>query len=183
MKPKRLPEFSENDITRFYHKIDVKPPDECWKWMAAHSSDGRGKFTMKRSGKNRCLNAPRVAYFIHSGHDPFPYHVLHKCNNAWCCNPFHLYLGNDADNRSDSAEAKTHYHGTRHHRAKLTEVDVASIKTELMAGERGYALADRFGVCERTISGIRRGQTWKQVDVPGFAPFTTHGNKGRRKGA
>lgn len=30
--------------------------------------------------------------------------VLHKCDNGWCINPDHLYLGNSSQNAKDNAE-------------------------------------------------------------------------------
>ena len=178
MKPKRLPKLHENDIIRFWTKVDRRGIDECWSWLASCKSDGRGGFTIGKRCENshRCLQAPRVAYALHFDTDPFPQQVLHTCNNANCVNPNHLYLGDDLDNRSDSVEAGTHYHGSRHHKAKLNETSVKLIQKALIQGERLYILADRFDVCIKTISNIRRGKVWKHIKVDGFKPFTSHGN-------
>ncbi len=172
MKPKRLPELYENDVVRFWSKVEQKGDDECWNWTCTALPDGRGQFTIVRRPEKfkRTLCAPRIVYALHYGRDPYPDDVLHNCNNANCVNPHHLRLGDDIDNCADSIAAGTCVHGERSHFAKLTDEDAKDIKTALMEGTAVLDLARDFKVDPATIYSIRKGEAWKHVEVPGFIP-------------
>jgi len=174
MKPKRLPELYENDITRFWSKVDQKEVDECWPWLGTtRSSDNRGGLIIERACENlkRTLYAPRIAYAIHYERDPYPDDVLHNCNNANCVNPHHLRLGNTKDNSADSIAAGTQVHGEGVHLAKLTDASVREIKIALMSDTSVKKLAKDYEVDSRAIRRIREGVTWKHIEVSGFLPF------------
>lgn len=47
--------------------------------------------------------------------------------------------------------------------AKLQEVDIRSIRRLLSKGDTQQSIADRFGVTQRTISGIKLGKKWGHV--------------------
>jgi hypothetical protein len=47
-------------------------------------------------------------------------------------------------------------------RTKLTEEQVKLIRS---TKDSGASLAKKFGVCHQTISWIRTGQTWKQIQL------------------
>lgn len=44
----------------------------------------------------------KKAWILTHGPVPDGLHVLHKCDNAVCCNPKHLYLGTPVDNVIDT---------------------------------------------------------------------------------
>jgi DNA invertase Pin-like site-specific DNA recombinase len=50
--------------------------------------------------------------------------------------------------------------GVSHGCAKLTEEQVFSIRA---SGETQYALADKYGVTQHTISRIKSRKTWKHI--------------------
>lgn len=168
------------DLRRLWSKVQSAGLDSCWLWTAAHNPDGRGKFVVSRQGKKRCFNVPRVIYWQCYG-EPFEKQVLHKCNNASCCNPSHFYLGGDKENRRDSVEAGTQYKGSTHHLAKLSDQQICDIKEKVMAGALGSQLAVEYGVSEKTISNYRRGKSMSSVIAEGFIPDELHGNKGRKR--
>jgi len=163
MALKRLPDFSRGDIKRFWSKVDRKHKSECWAWKASGDIDKRGQFRYCRNGKSQYLKAPRVAWMLLRGYDPYPALVLHNCNNPNCCNPHHCRLGDDADNRRDSEEAGTHCHGTQHGMAKLTEDDVKEIRRALSEGTTGVELAERYQVYPTLISKIKNRHLWKHI--------------------
>ncbi len=48
---------------------------------------------------------------------------------------------------------------------KLCEIDVVNIKSLLKLGWTQAAIAERYRVSQRTVSSIKRGESWSQVQV------------------
>lgn len=138
---------------RFWSKVRVGRPDECWPWHTCNSN-GYGKF-----GKE---NAHREAYRQSKGPIPEGMCVRHKCDNRLCCNPSHLELGTIADNNTDCIERGRHIApvGERHGRAKLTESGVREI---LNTNEASRVLAKRHGVSMSMVQKIRQGLYWRHL--------------------
>lgn len=93
---------------RFWEKVSVRDPDECWPWNASKDRDGYGKFSVNRGTWRR---AHRVAFEMIRTDEPLlPSDVLcHRCDNPSCCNPFHMFRGTRADNTRDAAQkGRTH---------------------------------------------------------------------------
>ncbi|WP_221638168.1 HNH endonuclease [Cyanobium sp. BSA11S] len=146
---------------RFWAKVRLGKPDECWEWQAGKFRDGYGQFWY--SGKN--LKAPRVAWVLANGQTLACELVIrHKCDNPSCCNPWHLEYGMGGDNVRDRDErGRTHKpKGELHSQSVLTEVDVRAI---LASEEPQAALAVRYGVHEQHISNIRCGRAWGHLQV------------------
>jgi hypothetical protein len=91
--------------------------------------------------------------------------VRHTCDNPPCCNPNHLVVGTHGDNCKDKIIRGRLPVGEDAGPSKLTEAQVREIKTRLLGGERGKVLAKEFGVHVMTISDIKRGATWRHVNV------------------
>ena len=87
---------------RFWAKVQVGSPDECWPWLGCRDSKGYG-----RAGKRE--RAHRIAYQIVHGALPEDRLVRHTCDNPPCCNPAHLLIGDHADNARDAVERGQHY--------------------------------------------------------------------------
>lgn len=89
---------------RFHGKYQVDPGTGCWNWTGAKDEKGYGAINL--GGDGPAIKAHRVSYEIHVG--PIPqgvgFHgtcVLHRCDNASCVNPLHLFLGTVIDNNRD----------------------------------------------------------------------------------
>ena len=87
---------------RFWSKVDIKGPDECWEWKAYISTKGYGRIY----AHNKVEGAHRIAWELTNGPIPSNKLVLHKCDNRKCVNPNHLYLGTHSDNICDAVERK-----------------------------------------------------------------------------
>ena len=92
-----LPVLSEDDKERFWSKVDVRGPDECWLWTRRLDKDGYGSVWIH----GRTLVSHRVAYVSHYDKDPKEMLVMHSCDVTGCCNPNHLRLGTHLDNNRD----------------------------------------------------------------------------------
>jgi hypothetical protein len=100
---------------RFWSKVAIGGPDDCWLWQAAKLATGYGQFEIRhgkgyRDRKN--YKAHRVAWELENGPPPEGMHVCHKCDVRLCCNPAHLFVGTRTDNERDKV-AKGRHHETR----------------------------------------------------------------------
>lgn len=71
---------------RFWAKVLIGDPEDCWLWTAYKQKSGYGKFTF--DGKSRL--AHRVAYERFIGPIPDGLVLDHLCRNPACVNPAHL---------------------------------------------------------------------------------------------
>lgn len=187
--PKPLPTFSAEDIKRFWSKIDVRGPEECWPWMANKNAKGYGNFR----AANRQLRANRVALYLSTGVDPFPLEACHSCDFPPCSNGRHLSPGTTQANiaerdikgrtaRGDRSGPRLHpdrmlrgdqhpnrirpermARGERQHLAKLSAAQVVEIRLLNHDGVSSRALGIKFGVDKSTIKRIVRRKTWAHV--------------------
>lgn len=77
---------------RFWAKVDVGGPDECWLWTAYKNKDGYGSFNGSLGGaKVSPVPAHRWAYECIT-RQPIPRGLTldHRCEVYHCCNPRHL---------------------------------------------------------------------------------------------
>lgn len=142
---------------RFWEKVDILEPDECWLWTGTVSCHGYGYFDNKK--------ASRVAWTLTNGRIPQGdgFHgtcVLHRCDVRRCVNPAHLFLGTNADNMRDMVAKGRQSKGESAPKARLTSTDILAIRAST-AGS--VALAAQYAVKPCTISNIRAGRIWKHL--------------------
>lgn len=96
---------------RFWTKVDIKHPNDCWEWKAFKGKDNYGWFHYKTGSET----AHRVAYILTYGPIPQGLYVLHNCDNTRCVNPYHLKLGTQADNVKDMKDRNRFYNSNKTH--------------------------------------------------------------------
>ncbi|MCK5341972.1 MAG: HNH endonuclease [Candidatus Heimdallarchaeota archaeon] len=148
--------INQKALDRFWEKVNIKGPDECWDWIAKHKVGRYGRFHLN----NKDEMAHRFSWVIHNGQIPEEMDVLHHCDNPSCVNPAHLFLGTHQDNMRDALRKGRLQVGETCHRSKLTEKQVLEIRS---SSESPIILAKRHGICDRNIHYIKNRETWKHI--------------------
>lgn len=148
---------------RFWAKVAVSAADDCWPWTGALSHCGYGLFHVgSRVGRTkRTVTASRIAFELHHGRPPAGL-ALHRCDNRPCCNPAHLFEGDDAANTLDRCAKGRSSKGSSHGSAKLTESLVREAR-DLFGALNVVQLAARYGVSHPTMWKAVHGRTWRHV--------------------
>lgn len=150
--------------SRFWSYVTKGKPDECWPWkLTCRVRSGYGMFWYE--GHNH--QAHRLAYLFARGEFDRTKDVLHACDNPPCCNPAHLWVGTDHDNRVD-CERKGRRVSPKgeqvRHLAKLTADKVRQIRSmALTQGVPHRKLARIFGVKRQSIASVVKRETWKHI--------------------
>jgi len=137
----------------------------CWPWTASKRG-GYGAFSLH----GKIYLAHRIAFLIGGGvfTESKP-QANHRCGNKVCCNPHHLYAGDQQENvrdmdnhgtrvtsRGDNNGARIHpeklTRGERLWNCKLTDAQCAYIRTSPLSQT---AIARELGVSQSHISRIR----------------------------
>lgn len=176
----------------FWSRVDQSNKDGCWPWLGAIGKNGYGFMNIKPT----LIRSHRAAWMLAHGIIPAKKWVLHRCDNPPCCNPAHLFLGdNDANvadmvakgrqskgEKNSAAVKKAHdlakaRDPERHHRIyggpHLGTKNVNAKLTEedvraIRKSEGTYKeIAARYGVYFSVIGKIRRREMWTHVsDAP-----------------
>lgn len=148
---------------RFWTKVNMFP-DECWLWTAAIAGSGTGYGYFRVEG--RTVRANRVAWILTYGDIPEGMGVLHTCDNTWCVNPAHLWLGDQLANHTDKKEKgrTSHLCGEDSGMAKVTEAQVRLIRLMYAGGGWSHRRLGRlFGLSHTTIDHMLRRINWPHV--------------------
>lgn len=152
--------LSPKDIERFWSRVAIGGPDDCWEWQGTRTPQEYGAFSVNGIS----YVAHRVSWMLANGADPGSFVVRHRCDNPPCVNPSHLLTGTNLENIHDKLERGRQAVGERFSFAKLTAAAVREIRLAASRGEKHADIAIRFGVCEATIQHVARRRTWKHVD-------------------
>lgn len=145
--------------TRFWRKVEITDTG-CWQWTASKQKEGYGQF---RVG-DRMIPAHRVAIrlFVKDGDDILDQcqEIRHRCpeDNPSCCNPEHLWPGTVSENQVDSLRDGN--------RGEFSSGQIRHIRRRYDSGETQSDIADDYGVSQRCISLIVRGETYEHVEMP-----------------
>lgn len=128
---------------RFWSKVRVAGPDECWLWSGKPDEKGYGQFHLG----NHTPGSHRVAYELTNG--LLKGHACHRCNVKLCCNPKHIYDGDVVTNGWDKKGMKYR----KQHRLTMTQR--VEIHERLSNGESAYSLAKEFDVTDMALKRYR----------------------------
>lgn len=165
-----MAEYDLYTVARFWAKVKVGRPSECWPWQGGDTAKGYGRF---RIGPKLVL-AHHVAWEL--AHGPLPatpgYHgpvVRHRCDTPACCNWRHLRHGTQLENVEDM-DVKGRRRGPGPH--KLTVEQAAAI----IADPRPHrVIAPDYGISHTHVGAIKRGDRLSRFTTPAEpAPEPAH---------
>ena len=138
---------------------------DCINWSKSLGHNGYGITTRN----NKTYRAHRLAYcdYHNIDHSDIKGQVVrHTCDNRKCVNPEHLVIGTHQDNMDDMKKRNRTAKGEAHGRAKLSEVDIKTIRDRYIRGSKVHgllAIAKDFGVAFQTVSKIVNRHRWQSV--------------------
>jgi hypothetical protein len=145
---------------KFWERVKVGEPDECWIWQGNKSRKGYGVFHMWRTRQN--ARAHRLSFAIATGSLPEGYYICHRCDNPPCVNPAHLFAGTPTENAHDRDRKGRHVMAP-HVVAKLTEEQVSAI---LLDDRPQTVIGREYGVDRTIIGRAKRGQSYRRITNP-----------------
>lgn len=148
---------------RFWKYVQKDGPEvrsglgRCWVWTGAMNSNGYGEIFVARPRRKR--KATHVALELTGVLVLAGRCVMHLCDNPACVNPAHLKLGTQVENIKDAVDKGHMRRGETHPCARLTDADVAFIRSSASDAETRRALAAQFGVLPLTVWKIQTGRS------------------------
>lgn len=161
---------SKNYIDKFWSKVSIGRKDDCWRWLAHIGKDGYGVFSVY----SKLLKAHRFSWLITNTEKDIPEGlcICHKCDNRFCVNPNHLFLGTYVDNMQDMIKKGRQsvgmchgkkLRGEKNGKVKLTQIQVDEMrkiaKTEKITQ---HELAEMYNISETQVSNILSGKRWNK---------------------
>lgn len=163
-RPPRLPRQNgrrqtlEERRERFRDFIRMEE-NGCHIWRGSTNQWGYGRFRFE--GKTH--SSHRLAYYFHTGVDPYPMLVLHKCDNPKCVNPEHLFLGTDYTNSQDrqSKGRTARPEGEKHWKSSIDDAQAIEIRKRVVALRD--SISAEFSMSKQAAMDIIRGKRWKHI--------------------
>lgn len=126
-----LPTFTKEYLKSYIsHRFRIED-NGCWRWTHAINQKGYGQIRIPTGNRNRLtIKAHRLVAYIYLDFNLDPNkQICHKCNNEYCVNPDHLYVGDNSSNQLDSiGTGKKSYYKTREYCTKGHKFTVDNTK-------------------------------------------------------
>lgn len=147
----------ETTARRFWQRVAKSDDASCWEWRGYRNPHGYGQ----ASYLSRVRLSHRIAFMLSSGTTiPRGMYVLHRCDNPACCNPGHLFLGNQQANIDDARQKGRLKNPTQ---MKLDAKTASDIRRKYGAGQRPRDLAVEYGVTAQMICAIGNRRAWRHI--------------------
>lgn len=153
---------------RVFSRVE-KLESGCWRYTGYKDDRGYGML----GSYNRTIFAHRAAWMCANRADiPAGMHICHSCDNTWCVNPDHLWLGTPSDNIQDAVnKGRLIPPGPETRKTKLTKEQVIEIRGRHVRYAKPWdktgcstsELAREFGVSCGTVAEIAAGRSWTHV--------------------
>lgn len=151
-------------VPAFWARVRRAGPDDCWEWTGYRRRPMPSQLPYGELGfEGRVQHAHRVAYLLEVGPIPDDAMVLHRCDNPPCCNPAHLYLGDQARNMADMKDRKR--------RQKVADEVRERVRSMYRSGMFQKDIAAAVGISQSTVSYIARGMSNCYDDAPDKPKF------------
>lgn len=162
-------EFRTVSLKRIFQGIAVHVSVQesgCWIW--SHSKTERYPYHFV-AGKRWRVNRLMAALCLFDWNPDK--HVCHKCDNTYCANPDHLFMGTQLDNIRDAKSKGRTPVGEKRWNSKLTEDQAKDVirefwgmSQELPPYKRCSILGEKYGMLRNSIHGVVFGRLWKNLD-------------------
>lgn len=146
---------SINKFTRFFNKVNTHSFNAslCWEWLGATKGNGYGHV----NAGDKYISAHRYAYELLCGSIPPGLDVCHECDNRFCVNPDHLFLGTRQDNMDDCRVKGRTAGGLR---KRLTEKQAQEIRARSARGIAPAKIAHQLNINYGTVTSVLRGDSY-----------------------
>jgi hypothetical protein len=154
------PDTPLNLDERFWSKVDIRSPGECWEFIGCRTPSGYGRFSLD----GKVVNANRLVVGLRVGDEGW---ALHHCDNPPCVNPAHLYIGSPADNRND-AVVRGRLCTVRGGRAgrSVEEALIVKIRTMYALGHMPTRIAKNLNRNVGWVAHVVKGRRWADGPWP-----------------
>ena len=145
---------------RFLEKTMFEPMSGCWVWHGANTRPGNGYGRIFHEGRLWCAHI--VSYMSFIGDVPAGMNVLHSCDNPFCVNPQHLFIGTQRDNVLDMVKkgrmnTTNAPKGEAHCNSKLKVSDILSIREDTRSATE---IMKQHGISRGTVWKIKHRNRW-----------------------
>lgn len=156
--------YTAKTIKRFHEKVYPEPNSGCWLWGGNVTDRGYGRVYLN----NKSIKAHRVSVEIHRNITLKKEDVIcHKCNNTYCVNPDHLYIGTQSENM-EQAYREGRMSGSIRLPRKIRQLTLEGEEVAIFDTIRGAA--KKYGYNQGNISkvclGIKKnmyGYKWEYI--------------------
>jgi hypothetical protein len=154
----RSEDVPNNIKRRFWNKVRVGGPNECWEWRGYKHPRGYGYLCLATSGHYK---VHRLSYALHNDVLPANTVVCHRCDNPACVNPNHLFAATQKENIADCIRKgrRVVLRGERR-ASKLTAEKVIRIRSDVRPQN---VIAAEYGIRQDHVSRIKTGKAWSHI--------------------
>jgi len=142
----------------FLERVMPEPNTGCWIWTG-HTRNNYGLY----SHNGKTISAHRTSFILFKSDFDRSLDVCHSCDNPWCVNPDHLFLGTHKQNMDDRDKKGRVSSGFRHYKSTFTPAQISAIKDAHEMGFSNASIGRYFNRHRTTIWDIVNNQTWKRI--------------------